>query len=379
MSISRCSTIRCSSSSVENDRNIPLKLLIVFLFDDDQVSMTDQYHLHSSNEFDSRLNNNQKEKKKFISDSPYSHSSSFRQQRRGRFFNRSSRLTRNHFPLLSINFSLLIFLTTEDKPRPSLSSSSFLFSDTSWPFRLISFLSWLSVVVRVFVKMLEIIFSRWVTFVRVWSWRSLDHLPWSMVSSVNFSIIFWSVWLVWVYGFRHSSLWSVFIQWWFSLDSGSNSLTLLVLWYYASWVSGAAEWILRWGAHDIFFNFLRVSGRFFVRFCWEKKVFCESFQKLRRLKPPPRFRRLCIRQTLETQRSFRSLVVSWMSVSGASFGWSGVTNDRSENVVEFPSIIDSPCRQWSWSGDASMLMIRAVICSDGCGRIPKELRSMTNR
>ena len=35
-----------------------------------------------------------------------------------------------------------------------------------------------------------------------------------------------------------------------------------------------------------FFNFFGAQTGFFVRFCWEKKVFSENFQKLRVLKPP---------------------------------------------------------------------------------------------
>ena len=42
-----------------------------------------------------------------------------------------------------------------------------------------------------------------------------------------------------------------------------------------------------WGAHDVFFNFGEAETLFFVRFCWEKKVFSENFQMLRGLKPPP--------------------------------------------------------------------------------------------
>ena len=52
-------------------------------------------------------------------------------------------------------------------------------------------------------------------------------------------------------------------------------------------LAGAAEWILRWGGSWDFFDFWGGSDRFFLRFCWEKKVFSAIFFKVGGLKPPP--------------------------------------------------------------------------------------------
>ena len=75
-----------------------LKLLVLFLFNDDQVLMLDQFHLHPSIELDSLLDNNHK-KTKLITHFLYPRSSTFLQQRRERFFNRSDILHRQPFSI----------------------------------------------------------------------------------------------------------------------------------------------------------------------------------------------------------------------------------------------------------------------------------------
>ena len=63
----------------ENDPTIVLKLLVLFLFND-QTLMSEQFHFRPSLDIDIR---------KVISHFPYSHSSASRHERRNRFFNRS--------------------------------------------------------------------------------------------------------------------------------------------------------------------------------------------------------------------------------------------------------------------------------------------------
>ena len=77
-----------SSSSMENDRNDLFKLIVRFIFNG-EVLMTDQFHLYSSVQINSLLDNNNQKKNKLITHFPYPHSSPFRQQRHERFFNRS--------------------------------------------------------------------------------------------------------------------------------------------------------------------------------------------------------------------------------------------------------------------------------------------------
>ena len=89
------------SSSIQvnrHDRRILLQLLVIFLFNDDQVLILDQFRLHPSVEFDSLLNN-RKKKRKLISHFVYPRSSTFLHQRRQRFFNRSSLLSRSSFSI----------------------------------------------------------------------------------------------------------------------------------------------------------------------------------------------------------------------------------------------------------------------------------------
>ena len=74
------------SESIDTNESDPQLLLVLFLFDD-RVLMTEQFRLHSS------------ERKKLISHFTYPHSSEFLQQRRQRFFNRSSLLTRHPFSI----------------------------------------------------------------------------------------------------------------------------------------------------------------------------------------------------------------------------------------------------------------------------------------
>ena len=50
----------------QNDRRILLKLVVVYLFNDDRVLNIDQFHLHPSQPFDSLLNNWKSKKMKFI-------------------------------------------------------------------------------------------------------------------------------------------------------------------------------------------------------------------------------------------------------------------------------------------------------------------------
>ena len=69
-----------------DDPTILLKLLVLFLFNDDQVLMFDQFHLHPSVKFDSFLN---KKKSKLITHFLYPRSPTFLLNRRERFFNRS--------------------------------------------------------------------------------------------------------------------------------------------------------------------------------------------------------------------------------------------------------------------------------------------------
>ena len=72
-----------------NDQRI-LQLLVLFVFNDDEVLMTDRFHLHPPVEFDSLLSNLKKRKKKrLISYFLYPRSSTFLPDRSQRFFNRS--------------------------------------------------------------------------------------------------------------------------------------------------------------------------------------------------------------------------------------------------------------------------------------------------
>ena len=87
------------SESIGIDQRILLKLVVLFLFNDDQVLMLDQFHLHPFVEFNSILNNNQKKKNKFLSHFVYPRSWTFLQQRRQRFFNRSSLLLESPFSI----------------------------------------------------------------------------------------------------------------------------------------------------------------------------------------------------------------------------------------------------------------------------------------
>ena len=81
------------------DRKVLLQLVVLFLFNDEQVLMRDQFRLHPSREFDSLLNINRKKKTKLISHFIYPRSATFLHERRQTFFNRSSLLARSPFSI----------------------------------------------------------------------------------------------------------------------------------------------------------------------------------------------------------------------------------------------------------------------------------------
>ena len=89
---------RWSSFSPERSNpKILLKLLLLFLFDDDVVQ-TNLFHLHPSEQISNSLNLNAKTNK-LITYFLYPHSSRFLRERRRRFFNRSDLLHRRPFSL----------------------------------------------------------------------------------------------------------------------------------------------------------------------------------------------------------------------------------------------------------------------------------------
>ena len=78
-----------------NDEKVLLQLVVLFLFNDEVLSI-DQFHLHPTVKLNSLLN---KKRNKLISHFLYPHSSIFLQQRRTRYFNRSSLLSRSPFSI----------------------------------------------------------------------------------------------------------------------------------------------------------------------------------------------------------------------------------------------------------------------------------------
>jgi hypothetical protein len=80
------------------DRRILLKVVVHFLFNDEVLNI-EQFRLYPSVELDYLLNNPKRKKTKLISHFVYPRSSTFLADRRKRFFNRSSLLSRSPFSI----------------------------------------------------------------------------------------------------------------------------------------------------------------------------------------------------------------------------------------------------------------------------------------